>query len=211
MTLAELRNEYSRGGLAEADAGDDPIGLAKQWLQAAWDAGVPDPHAMTLATATVHGQPSARIVLLKILDERGFAFFTSYDGRKARNLAMNPNAALVLFWAELQRQVRVEGKVERTSEAESDAYFAGRPRGSRLGAIASPQSEVIPDRAYLEARLAELEAMHPGNDIPRPTNWGGYRVVPDLIEFWQGRPNRLHDRLRFTRRHDGWIRERLGP
>jgi pyridoxamine 5'-phosphate oxidase len=212
MNLADLRNEYTRGGLTEADAGDDPLALFRRWFQAAWDAGLPEPHAMTLATATPDGRPSARVVLLKIADERGFAFFTSYDGRKARELAANPRAALVLFWAELERQVRVEGRVERTTAAESDAYFAGRPRGSRLGAIASPQSQIIADRTILERRLAEVEARYPGDEIPRPDYWGGYRLVPEAIEFWQGRPSRLHDRLRFTRRgDDGWTRERLAP
>jgi len=212
MNLADMRAEYTRGGLTEADAGDDPIALFRRWFQAAWDAGLPEPHAMTLATATPDGRPSARVVLLKIADERGFAFFTSYDGRKARELDANPSAALVLFWPELERQVRVEGRVERTSAAESDAYFTGRPRGSRLGAIASPQSAVIRDREFLEQRLAQLEIQYPGDSVPRPNNWGGYRVVPEAIEFWQGRPNRLHDRLRFTRQPvGGWLRQRLGP
>ncbi|MFL5331466.1 MAG: pyridoxamine 5'-phosphate oxidase [Gemmataceae bacterium] len=210
MTLAELREEYTHAGLTEADAGNDPFALFVKWFDQAIAAGVPEPNAMTLATATPEGRPSARILLLKGCDERGFTFFTNYDSRKGQDLATNPRAALVFHWVDLARQVRIEGSVSRISEMESDQYHASRPRGSRLGAWASPQSRVIPDRSFLESKLPDLEARYP-TEIPRPPYWGGFRVVPETIEFWQGRPNRLHDRLRFTRRGDAWVRERLGP
>ncbi len=199
--------------LSETDAPADPMTLFASWFQAAHDAQLVEPAAMTLATATPAGVPSARVVLLRGFDERGFVFFTNYDSRKANELATNPRAALVLLWAPLQRQIRIEGIVEKTSVAESDAYFAQRPPGHRLGALVSPQSQVISSRAFLEARLAELEAKYPpGTDAPRPEHWGGYRVAPTLIEFWQGRRNRLHDRLRWRKNPDGsWARDRLAP
>jgi pyridoxamine 5'-phosphate oxidase len=166
---------------------------------------------MTLATCTPDGRPSARVVLLKGFDERGFSFFTNYQGRKARDLEANPRASLVLFWQPLERQVRIDGRVEKVSEAESDQYFAIRPRGAQLGAWASVQSEVVPDREALEASLAEVERRFGEGFVPRPPHWGGYRVVPDEVEFWQGRPNRLHDRLLYRRTPGGWDLVRLSP
>ncbi len=166
---------------------------------------------MTLSTATRDGRPSARLVLLKEHDQRGFVFFTNYESRKARELADNPRAALTFWWAVLQRQVRIEGRVEAASPVESDAYFQLRPRGSQIGAAASFQSRPAADRDEIDRRFAEFEAKHAGAAIPRPPNWGGYRVVADCIEFWEGRDNRLHDRLRYSRTPDGWIIERLWP
>ena len=211
MNLADMRKEYAVAALTEADAGDDPFVLFGTWFHAALNAKLPEPNAMTLATATPNGLPSARIVLLKLFDHTGFCFATNYASRKGQELAANPRCALVFHWHELERQVRIEGKAERTTDDESDHYFASRPRGSRLGAIASPQSQVIPNRTVMDRRLADLEDLFPGDLIPRPDHWGGFRVVPSVIEFWQGRPNRLHDRFRFTKQADGtWVRERLG-
>jgi pyridoxamine 5'-phosphate oxidase len=210
-TLADLRRDYSTGGLSEAEAGGDPFALFHRWLEQAILAELSDPNAMILATATPEGTPSARAVLLKALDDRGFTFFTNYDSRKGREMAANPRVALVFLWHQLERQVRVEGTVEVVTAAESDAYYAQRPLGSRLGAWASPQSAVIAGREVLEKAHAELMARWPDGDPPRPPNWGGYRVLPEAIEFWQGRPSRLHDRILFTRAANGWKRERLAP
>lgn len=209
--IADLRKEYSLAGLSEADAGDDPFALFHRWFNQAVAAELTDPNAMILATCTPNGLPSARAVLLKALDDRGFTFFTNYDSRKGHEMAANPHVALVFLWHQLERQVRVEGIVEKVSAAESDEYYAKRPLGSRLGAWASPQSAVIPNREFLEKAHAELMAKYPDGNPPRPPNWGGYRVIPEVIEFWQGRPSRLHDRIRFTRTPTGWKRERLAP
>jgi pyridoxamine 5'-phosphate oxidase len=212
MSLEDLRSEYSRSALSEDCVDADPIRQFEAWLAQALAAEVPEPHAMALATATPDGRPSARLVLLRGLDERGFTFFTNYDSRKGRELEANPFAALVFYWTELERQVRVEGRVSRTSADESDAYFRGRPTGSKLGAWASKQSVVLPSRAVLEMEMAKFLRRYPGDDVPRPPNWGGYRLTPEVLEFWQGRPNRLHDRIRY-RRSDGaaWVIERLSP
>ncbi len=210
-TLADLRKDYSLAGLSEADAGDDPFALFHRWFNDTVAAELTDPNAMILATATADGTPSARAVLLKALDARGFTFFPNYDSRKGTEREANPRVALCFLWHPLERQVRVEGTVEIVSAAESDEYFVKRPLGSRLGAWASPQSAVIAGREVLEKAHAELMAKFPDGDPPRPANWGGYRVLPTVIEFWQGRPSRLHDRIRFTRAPSGWVRDRLAP
>jgi pyridoxamine 5'-phosphate oxidase len=210
-SLADLRKEYSTGGLSEADAGDDPFALFRRWFDQAVAAELSDPNAFVLATCTPDGFPSARAVLLKALDARGFTFFTNYDSRKGHEMAANPRVAMVFLWHQLERQIRVEGAVEVVTAAESDEYYVKRPLGSRLGAWASPQSAVIPDRAVLERAHAELHARFPDGDPPRPPNWGGYRVLPNVIEFWQGRRSRLHDRIRFTHSATGWARDRLAP
>ena len=189
---------------------DDPLGRFRAWYEHAVASGVIEPEAMALATATADGLPSVRFVLLKGIDERGVEFYTNYESRKARELAANPRAALAVLWKPLQRQVRLEGVVEVLTAHESDAYFASRSRGSQLGAWASRQSEPIPDREWLEARLASVDAEYP-DGVPRPPHWGGYRLVPSAVEFWEGRPNRLHDRELFTRGPDGWTSRRLSP
>lgn len=212
MSVHDLRNEYSRATLDEANVEADPIRQFHGWFEEALAAKVPEPHAMALATASPDGHPSVRIVLLRGYDDRGFTFFTNYESRKGRELAANPHAALVLYWHDLERQVRIEGTVLRIAPEESDAYFNTRPEGARLGAWASPQSDVIPGRGLLEERCREIERQYPDGRIPRPGNWGGFRVVPGSVEFWQGRPNRLHDRLRYLRDPQGaWRVERLAP
>jgi pyridoxamine 5'-phosphate oxidase len=212
MTIPRLRKEYRMAGLDRAGLDPDPVAQFGRWFSEAVAAGLPEPNAMTLATASADGRPSARIVLLKGFDASGFVFYTSYASRKGGELAANPWAALVFHWAPLERQVRVEGRVERTSREESEAYFRSRPLGSRLGAVASAQSRPIPSREVLEERVAELEARY-GEEVPLPDWWGGYRVRPEALEFWQGRPDRLHDRFRYTRPGPGaaWTIERLSP
>ncbi|WP_218827682.1 pyridoxamine 5'-phosphate oxidase [Rubricoccus marinus] len=214
--IADLRQSYEKGALDRADLPDDPMALFLAWFEDAREGGVAEPNAMTLATVSASGEPSARVVLLKGADARGFAFYTNLESRKSREVKATGRAALVFWWEPLQRQVRVEGPVEPVPAPEADAYYASRPRGSRLGAWASPQSEVIPSRDVLETRQAEAEARFEGESIPRPDFWGGWRVVPERVEFWQGRPSRLHDRFRYTRdaaSGDGglWRVDRLAP
>ena len=213
MSIADLRREYARARLDERDVSHDPFVEFARWLAEAQEARVHEPTAMTLATATADGSPSARMVLLKGLDERGFVFYTDYRSRKAEELEANPRAALVFWWGELERQVRITGGVALAGREESERYYRSRPLGSRLGAWASYQSRVIPSRATLEHDLAEVEARFKDGDPPLPPHWGGYRVVPDTIEFWQGRENRLHDRIRYVREPGGkgWRVERLSP
>ncbi len=210
--IADLRKEYSRQGLSERDVNLNPFQQFQTWFDQALAAQLLEPNAMTLATVTVEGKPAARIVLLKQFDQRGFVFYTNYESRKGQELGQNPWAALVFWWSDLERQVRIEGQVEKVPDPESDAYFHSRPWGSRLGAWASAQSQVVSDRQLLEHRLAELERKYQDQDIPRPPHWGGYRLAPTSIEFWQGRSNRLHDRLHYRLLGDGnWLIERLSP
>ena len=210
--IGAIRTAYKLARLNESELDADPIGQFRKWFDEALEKGVMEPNAMTLATSSPNGVPSARIVLLKDLDDTGFGFFTNYESRKGRELESNPVAALLFFWPELQRQVRVVGRVVKMTGQQSDAYFDSRPAGSRLGAIASPQSREIADKAVVEERLAALERLYSGADrIPRPPHWGGYRVLPDSIEFWQGGDNRLHDRLVYSRAGSGWKCVRLAP
>jgi pyridoxamine 5'-phosphate oxidase len=210
--VADLRRNYTRAGLDETEADPNPFNQFQTWFDQALSADLPEPNAMTLATATASGKPSARIVLLKGFDEEGFLFYTNYNSEKGQQLSANPWGALVFWWAELERQVRIEGRVEKVSTEESEAYFASRPFDSQLGAWASQQSEVISSRAVLEEKLAELEQKYEKQVVPKPPHWGGYRLSPTEFEFWQGRPSRLHDRLRYRQGSDDtWLRERLAP
>jgi pyridoxamine 5'-phosphate oxidase len=211
VDISNLRQEYTSAGLERVDVDRDPIVQFHAWFEIAADAGLPEPNAMILATATRDGKPSARTVLLKGYDERGFVFYTNYEGRKATELEKNPACALLFYWGELERQVRIEGRADRVSDAESDAYFLSRPRGSRLGAWASEQSRTIEDRSVLEERVKALEREYDEREIPRPPFWGGYRVEPHSIEFWQGRESRLHDRLVYRCEDGVWRIERLQP
>ncbi|HXY05757.1 MAG TPA: pyridoxamine 5'-phosphate oxidase [Burkholderiaceae bacterium] len=212
MPKPNLRTEYLRSALLEQDAGDDPFALFARWYDDAVQAVGRDPNAMTLATVSADGQPSARIVLCKEFDPRGFVFYTNYSSRKGRDLAHNPKACVLFYWAELERQVRVDGQVEILPAAESDSYFGERPLSARIGAWASPQSDPIASREALEQRYAEMQRRFAGDSAPaRPAHWGGYRLVPTMLEFWQGRPSRLHDRLLFSRRGAQWDRRRLAP
>jgi pyridoxamine 5'-phosphate oxidase len=210
VNIADLRQEYMRAGLSEAEAERDALRQFERWFEEALAAKLPLPNAMTLATVTSSGAPSARIVLLKGVDEHGFQFYTNYRSRKGRELEARAAACLVFAWAELERQVRVDGRVERVAAAESDAYYASRPLGARLSAWASPQSELVQDRSVLEKAMQAAREKY-GEQPPRPPHWGGYRVIAESIEFWQGRADRLHDRLLYTRAADGWKIERLAP
>lgn len=212
--IADLRKDYTRASLDETDALPNPMDLFQRWFEQALNAQLPEPNAMTLATVDHRGRPAARIVLIKGLDERGFCFFTNYESRKGQELAANPHAALLFHWTELERQVRIEGRVEKVSAEESDTYYRSRPPGSRLGAWASPQSRRLDSRDALEALVDQARTSHAGDPVDRPPFWGGYRLVPDYFEFWQGRPSRLHDRLAYSpdsAQPGGWRIDRLAP
>jgi pyridoxamine 5'-phosphate oxidase len=211
-SVADLRKEYTFQGLSEKDARPNPFEQFRIWFDQALAAQLPEPNAMTIATATLDGKPSARMVLLKDYDERGFVFYTNYESHKGRQLVNNPWGAIAFWWAELERQVRIEGRIEKVPPAESDAYFHSRPKDSQLGAWASNQSQVIDSREVLEQRLQQLKEEYENKEVPRPPHWGGFRLIPAEIEFWQGRPSRLHDRLLYQRCEDGsWGIQRLSP
>ena len=210
-SLAELREDYALGGLDESDAEPDPVSMLRRWVADAVAAGLYDPTAMVLSTVGTDGSPSSRMVLCKGIDERGIAFFTNYGSAKAQAMAHEPRVALLFPWHPLQRQVRVEGVVSTVTEQESDAYFAGRPRASQLGAVASPQSTPVGSRAELDERYAAVVEQYAEREVPRPAHWGGYRVAPVSFEFWQGRTGRLHDRLRYDPAAGGWVITRLAP
>ena len=212
-SIADLRQNYTLAGLDRSDLKDNPIEQFDRWFQQALEADLIEPNAMTLATATPDGKPTARIVLLKGVSDRGFVFYTNYESQKGQQLIANPHAALVFLWDKLERQVRIEGRVEKLSSAESAEYFHSRPKASQLGAWTSDQSRVIPNREVLELKQAQLQEQYSGDaTVPLPPHWGGFRVVPDRIEFWQGRPSRLHDRLVYDCQSDGsWQIERLSP
>jgi pyridoxamine 5'-phosphate oxidase len=211
MNLADLRKDYSLAGLAEKDLARDPFRQFEKWFAEAQAAKVAEPNAMVLATATRDGRPSSRTVLLKAVDGRGFVFYSNYESRKGRELEVNPRASLTFPWVAMERQVIVEGSVTKVAREESEAYFHSRPRASQLGAWVSPQSTIIPDRRALEENLKALDQKYAGQEVPLPPNWGGWRLAPETVEFWQGRRNRLHDRLRYRREKEGWTIERLAP
>ena len=211
MTLARIRHDYARSVLREASAPPEPLALLRRWLRAAVRAGLPEPTAAALGTVDARSRPAVRFVLVKHVGEDGVAFFSNYTSAKAAALAVHPVAALTLWWPGLERQVRLAGRVAKLAPAASDAYFALRPRGAQLGAWASPQSRVVRDRDELARRLATVTRRFAGREVPRPPHWGGYRLAPATVEFWQGRPDRLHDRLRYTRGRSAWRIERLAP
>lgn len=212
-SISDIRRDYMLKSFDESDAANNPFDQFKQWWEEATHVEIDEVNAMTLATVDSTGKPSARIVLLKGYTNEGFVFFTNYESAKGQELAANPNAAILFFWKELERQIRIEGRVEKISSADSDAYFHSRPAGSRIGAWVSPQSKVIPNRSFLEENYQRLVNEYPDESkVPRPPHWGGYIVKPESFEFWQGRSSRLHDRLRFTQSESGdWVRERLAP
>ena len=211
LNIADIRMDYMLAALDEETAGTDPIAFFSKWFKEAESARITEINAMTLATADAQNRPHARIVLLKGLDDRGFVFFTNYDSAKGQHIAENPNVSLLFFWKELERQVRIDGRIEKVPAEESDIYFHSRPEGSRLGAWASPQSREIPHRNILELNYSKYEAEFSGIQIPRPVHWGGYIVIPERIEFWQGRSSRMHDRILFKRNGAAWRRSRLAP
>ena len=211
LAIADLREDYTLEELSESEVDSSPFVQFQRWFDQAVEAQLPEPNAMTIATATKDGIPSARIVLLKGFDDRGFVFYTNYNSHKAQELIDNPHAALVFLWTELERQIRIVGSVEKISAEESDTYFYSRPIASRLGAWASEQSQVIVNRSVLEQRLEDLKAQYENQNIPRPSHWGGFRVKPVGIEFWQGRSSRLHDRLRYQLQNGEWMLDRLSP
>lgn len=212
VNIADLRREYTFAGLRRAELDADPMAQFHKWFNQAIAAELIEPNAMTLATTDKQGMPAARIVLLKAVDHRGFIFFTNYESAKGQELAANPQAALLFFWHDLERQIRINGSITKVSREESAKYFNGRPRGSRLGAWASIQSTVVASRAELEARIEKMDEQYPGEEVPLPPYWGGYSVAPITMEFWQGRPNRLHDRFRYQAQPGGqWLIERLSP
>jgi pyridoxamine 5'-phosphate oxidase len=212
LSIHAIRQEYTKSALDESQVANHPIPQFIQWFDEALKSEVMEPNAMTLSTVSSQGLPSSRIVLLKEVDDIGFHFFTNYESRKGQELQINPHVALLFFWPELQRQVRIEGSVQKLTPEASDAYFYSRPKESRLGAIASPQSQVLPDRQFLEARMEDLRQTYADSAfVPRPEHWGGYIAVPHLMEFWQGRSSRLHDRLIYQWQQDQWILSRLAP
>jgi len=212
QTIANLREDYQAATLDVSDVASSPFVQFGKWFQEALKSELPEPNAMTLATATPDGRPSARIVLLKGYDEQGFVFYTNYNSHKGRELEQNPQAAMVFNWLELQRQIRIEGRVEKVSPEESTEYFQSRPKGSQIGAWASPQSTIIPNRTVLENKVEELQEQYAEAErLPRPEHWGGFRIIPEVIEFWQGRSSRLHDRIQYTQAGGKWTIERLAP